>query len=377
MNSQYKQQGGFILALALLMMLFVGVIVVSSIDRTGAEQRVATSVMHKPSLESAAEAGIYTARSRVGGPASGCTTGTMTQQCSCNWSKLNDDDELKDLLDLGGYGVDSAKMTYTGGNGQPDIGWWVDTAHSGTSEACVASRNLSFVVSAQQGADSNVMSIHQMRTTVNFIPDPNSPFNPFFENRGLMSLDPVEFGNNAKICDKGNGISCNSENAKIFPSANLTHGSILSPAEQQIFVNHFRGMEQATFPVPLSSNTSLTLPGSYTVPPGSDKVVTLLVTGNSRLTIDMSDTNYFYNIIVADGFSPEIVLSTNGQPNLFNGFIYAPDSTVRITNGQSAFASMIAKKIDLQNASDLYLLDLDKIVPGDQVIADFTIDYSF
>ncbi|SFX32666.1 hypothetical protein [Marinospirillum alkaliphilum] len=376
MNYQYKQQGGFILALALLMMLFVGVIVVSSIDRTGAEQRVATSTMHKPSLESAAEAGIYRARTRVSGNPD-CQTGGMQGQCECNWNKLNDEEDLKDLLDLAGYGVVSAKMLYSSSNNQPEIRWWVDSQHPSSMSYCATNNRLSFVVSALQGLDTNVMSVFQMRTNVSFVPDPDSGFDDFYKNRGLMTVQPMQCDNQAQVCDKGNGNDCNSANSVDLPCSDIKPGNILSASEREMLKDHFDNQRSASYNISLTSNVSLNLPGSYSVAPGANKIVTLYVAGNSRLTINQSNTDYFYNIIVADGYSPQIVLGTNGQTNLFNGFIYAPSSNVSIENGKAAIASIVADRIHLNNAADLYLVDQNDVVPNEKVIADFAIDYSF
>lgn len=57
-RTQQGKQRGFILALALLMMLFVGLVVITGTERTGTETRVATSNQHRASLESALYSGL-------------------------------------------------------------------------------------------------------------------------------------------------------------------------------------------------------------------------------------------------------------------------------------------------------------------------------
>ncbi|WP_114418865.1 DUF7305 domain-containing protein [Marinospirillum perlucidum] len=59
------QQQGFVLVLALLLMLFTGVVLVTSAERTGQERRVAISRAHLASLHSAVDAGVSQIQGRI------------------------------------------------------------------------------------------------------------------------------------------------------------------------------------------------------------------------------------------------------------------------------------------------------------------------
>jgi len=56
---EQKTQQGYILVVALLAMLFIGVVFIGSISRSGTEERIAISQLHTASLESALYAGLY------------------------------------------------------------------------------------------------------------------------------------------------------------------------------------------------------------------------------------------------------------------------------------------------------------------------------
>ena len=116
-NSIASQQG-FILALALLMMLFVGIVVITSTERTGIEQRVATSELHSASAQSAAEAGLFHLQKKLS-----CTSSSCADDLSKSFNKLSG---LRDLLDLEqdikGAGVLGSRRTYDAEN---QLYWWI------------------------------------------------------------------------------------------------------------------------------------------------------------------------------------------------------------------------------------------------------------
>jgi len=65
-QSQSSCQQGYVLALTLILMLFASLILVSSIERTSVETRIAASELHRSTLEAAAEQGVHHFRRAVG-----------------------------------------------------------------------------------------------------------------------------------------------------------------------------------------------------------------------------------------------------------------------------------------------------------------------
>lgn len=65
-QSQSSCQQGYVLALTLILMLFASLILVSSIERTSVETRIAASELHRATLEVAAEQGVHHFRRAVG-----------------------------------------------------------------------------------------------------------------------------------------------------------------------------------------------------------------------------------------------------------------------------------------------------------------------
>lgn len=118
-----KEQDGFVLALALLMMLFVGVVVISSSQRTGQETRTAQSSAPTATLQAAAEAGLLTLRQKINAASEGhCkdeAEDSVEEFCGCV-----EDIDLADLMGDGGYpGNEKSFSTQAGGQ---EIKWWFE-----------------------------------------------------------------------------------------------------------------------------------------------------------------------------------------------------------------------------------------------------------
>ncbi|MDR9468854.1 hypothetical protein [Marinospirillum sp.] len=137
MSTGYKkhQQGGFILALALIMMLFVGVVVITSSERTGQETRQAQSNAPTATLQAAAEAGLLTLRQKINEATS---AGSCSDQadigpkefCEClvdNNDKITNT-RLAEIM--GNKGFPENEKLFSSKEGLPDISWWFE---SGTS----------------------------------------------------------------------------------------------------------------------------------------------------------------------------------------------------------------------------------------------------
>ncbi|MFK7159520.1 hypothetical protein V6U78_00525 [Marinospirillum sp. MEB164] len=54
-----ETQQGYVLAFSLILLAFASIILISALERTGIEKRIATSELHRATLEAAAEAGIH------------------------------------------------------------------------------------------------------------------------------------------------------------------------------------------------------------------------------------------------------------------------------------------------------------------------------
>lgn len=118
-----KQQQGFILALALLMMLFVGLVVITSTERTGQETRVSQSDAPTATLQAAAEAGLLTLRQKINTAADSgiCKDEAnlgVEEFCGCI-----ENVSLADLMD-GENGYPGHEKEFSSKEGLPDVYWW-------------------------------------------------------------------------------------------------------------------------------------------------------------------------------------------------------------------------------------------------------------
>ncbi|MBE0508717.1 MAG: hypothetical protein IBX50_18695 [Marinospirillum sp.] len=117
-------QQGFILALSLLMMLFVGLVVITGTQRTGTEQRVAISELHTASVQAAAEAGLYRLRNQL---KIACKGLSDPNACATKLKEsLSSNAKIAELLDLGedtlGVGISNDRRIYDADN---EFFWWI------------------------------------------------------------------------------------------------------------------------------------------------------------------------------------------------------------------------------------------------------------
>lgn len=163
-----SHQQGFILALALLMMLFIGIIVISSSNRTGTETRITQSRAHAATLEAAADAGVYTLRGIAqstgehGSASEACTAFMSAADLpgTANASNHLDDDET---------GV--------------QIWWRWLPGSSDTASVCIdlnAGASARMVVEAWQGDQNKTHVVASLKSAINIIFDvlgcrPNDP----------------------------------------------------------------------------------------------------------------------------------------------------------------------------------------------------------
>ncbi|SFX79432.1 DUF7305 domain-containing protein [Marinospirillum alkaliphilum] len=151
-QSAANSQQGFILALSLLMMLFVSAVVVSSINFTGVQARVAQSAMMEPTIRSAAEQGFFTLR-EVGSAATGAN---LSSACQSYFAAI----------------LPSDAYSYMDENGV-QVWWRLDEARSAGDSDCAAlldGQPLSLVVTAWQGTEdgSNIIALQRLGLNVMF-----------------------------------------------------------------------------------------------------------------------------------------------------------------------------------------------------------------
>lgn len=168
-----NSQQGFVLALALMMMLFVGIIVISSADRTGTETRIAQSTVHNASLQAAAEAGAFTLRS-ASKPISG-----DDEEHACN--------EFEAYLLEENYDQPQIFMN------QPSI-WWQyvgfdEEYNNGCEDVLGSPGGVRAVIKAWQGSadQSHLVAKLELRAIVNFEEEDDEEESPFEKALGTNS----------------------------------------------------------------------------------------------------------------------------------------------------------------------------------------------
>ncbi|SFB80874.1 hypothetical protein SAMN05660443_0259 [Marinospirillum celere] len=149
-----QNQQGFILVLALLLMLFVGTAIISGIDRTGTETRIAQSRVMAASIQAAAEAGIFTLRSEAG----------------------NAEHANADLSASCEYFIEAVEGDYSDPQNfmdEPEIWWHLDETKSDTQIECSELEqgdSIFMAVQAWQGSEDQQSMVSQvgMGITITF-----------------------------------------------------------------------------------------------------------------------------------------------------------------------------------------------------------------
>lgn len=120
-----KKQQGFVLALALLMMLFVGLIVITSTERTGQETRVSQSEAPIATLQAAAEAGLLTLRNKIetiGNAGGACFNQRNPAKAYCDCINNRIETGLGNLLGTKGYAGN--EQIFQSQQGSYQVYWW-------------------------------------------------------------------------------------------------------------------------------------------------------------------------------------------------------------------------------------------------------------
>ncbi|SFX32645.1 hypothetical protein [Marinospirillum alkaliphilum] len=346
--SRLYQQKGMVLALALLFMLFVVVVVVTSIDRTGTEDRMATSAMHRPSMESALDAALSRVRSRLA--ESDCRKTTLQASFECVRDTFASEASLLAFLNLDGKGSVAQKHTYMT---SPQVYYWLDSSViEDPAKPCTgASSNLGdfcrirLVAGSQVGADlsnpvARLLAATQFVIQVPQFP-PDSPVNDLLD----MLEDQVVFLNSVPTTtqpQKSNTIGGKKVAdliASDFQQADLSAGST---------VDQVLNMDPASLGLPvitLNSNTNPTFPMSSLT-----GAAVMVVEGTGTVTFTQSTT---YPVILLMKEAGSLTINTTGS-NSIRGVFVAPYSNVTSMPGTPQTGlSIIAANLHFGSSTDL------------------------
>lgn len=193
-RAQQGKQQGFILALALLMMLFVGLVVITSSERTGHEVRISQSDAPAATLQAAAEAGLYTVRERVKNIISAegyvSAVGDSLREKACNYfiGLTDTQAKLADFLDLDGGGVSSNPWPFMSEDNGVPVFWWVDDA-SIEDECSGANSYIKVASKAYSGGFENPLSTLSVSAEINF--DIEGGSSSYFDKDVFKALEDV------------------------------------------------------------------------------------------------------------------------------------------------------------------------------------------
>ncbi|WP_162299706.1 hypothetical protein [Marinospirillum perlucidum] len=152
-NSHAKPQEGFVLVLALLTLLFVGIVVVTGSERTGQETRVSQAEAPIATLQAAAEAGLLTLRQQIdlAGQTGGLCddeTDDAKQFCECLVDSNDEVSSTRLAEIMGDEGYTDSESLFSSQEGLPDTYWWFKSNDSllvcfeGTTNTECQSRDL-------------------------------------------------------------------------------------------------------------------------------------------------------------------------------------------------------------------------------------------
>lgn len=118
-------QQGFVLVTSLILMLLVGLVVMSSFERSGTEQRVATSTVNTASALAAAEAGLYRVKRQLSKAREDCADND--DFTGCIHEKFASSTGLAEFLNLDsdselGSGTENDRRLFNAVN---DSYWWI------------------------------------------------------------------------------------------------------------------------------------------------------------------------------------------------------------------------------------------------------------
>ena len=304
-TKQRKNQQGFILPLALLMMLFVGLVVFTSAQRTGQEAKVAQTDASLVTKQAAAEAGFYTLRQQInktidkeiGGVCSAETT--IETVCECLEAE-----SLKNIMtsDVGGY--PSKEVAYGEEVGGQQVKWW-------------------FKYTLEDFTADKIDEVCRIAARI-FVGDPA-------ENPSYFMAANIEIKDSAcKICTESPSLNDLLDEL----SKGLDIDLDLLNELLDIFYSKELGFEDDNMKlVSVDSKKSTLLKGEL----DKDKI-NLIVLDDKTAEIQMGSNGNEgsledYKVIIISRKSPVIHFGTSGKGNSPKGLVIAPNAAITLSSG--------------------------------------------
>lgn len=369
-NKDISGQQGFVLAIALILMLLVGLVVMSSFERSGTEQRTATSSLHIASLQAAAEAGLHRVRKgveeKLKSPPDDFPSDIEDICKEFLDNEFSDNSKLVDLLGEDGKGAsDSNAVPIHGSAVEGRVFWWIDATKTTDCVEDDGRWKLMVVSRAFAGEPNNPQAKLALSGDLYFKEESDDAENdvvnnlldavPFDAINKVLSLEPdgLDCGGSG-----GNSAQIDGGNCHGF-SGNLSKDSAISTEKLKDFV----GSLSTTTPTSSSDLTNLVNDMSagdhkvvyvgagfelsdITVPDGA--TLTVVATGDLEIGKSVEGVNVVH-YPDPDG---SVRITSNGWGNQFSGVLYAPSSHVDFTtNGGRATSAIVAKSFEMDSGT--------------------------
>lgn len=344
-KKQGKQQG-FILALALLMMLFVGLVVITSTERTGQETRISQSDAPIATLQAAAEAGLLTLREKIhsaGQAGGGCHSEAeqgVQQFCGCV-----EDISLADLMDGNGYL--GHEMEFSSKEGLPDVYWWFEKdQHEKNFITCFEVEHSTDPRCDDEGLTSVDSKVCRIAANV-FVGDPKL-------NPGHFMAGKIDIRESESVGDKvddlfGLGGGKNLEDLTAGDLDGFYEDDFLNNLDASIF----SGVKMASGDT-LSVDNLVSGKINIVILEGGINIPTT-VTSSDNLIIIVSNSSEEVCFINSSGVctkSPGGGGSGGGNQTGLKGWIVAPEAEVNAGNGRHLSINVVAKTCRTGNFTD-------------------------
>ena len=373
------RQQGFVLVTALILMLLVGMVVMSSFERSGTEQRGASGSLPQASLQAAAEAGLHRARVRVS-----TTERSGSEQSVCRDfvdNEFSSPSQLEPFLYPDGQSKGASKDNSVAvqiSDDQDLAFWWLDLDE--LNDFCedyddegYDYPSIQIVSRAYAGDPENPRARAAVAGTLFFRPDPEEDDSIYKQKNGLLVFNEPECGGQgqgqgqgARIGHRpGGGSGGSMSNCDSYEPVGSIDESALANIKSSLLSQNKGAFNAAGF------NPSL-------IPEGSDPY-TVVLTGDADVVFDFGDRDRQINIVM-EGSGSLTINSKGGGQNMYTGVVYAPNSHVLLDSGQGGThitASVIAENLTMPNGSRLYYLDDLPNMLGTNPAMDFDFDYDY
>lgn len=359
---QYQQ--GYVLAFSLMLILFASLVVISSTQRTGTEQRIAASEVPRASLEAAAEAGIHRfsqAVRQLGEQGAGFTN--KSDYCEAVEIAIQNNNPQFGFIDQSESFYQEGQIYWV--VRKTDIDFFCDCPVN-ENEDCqikVEPTSRAFAGSSWEEARSRL----EMTAVIDFKTRGNgggiNPVNEFFDGFFGGFRSGLSWSGDLSCQTPGNNQSARIGENKV-PCSNYT-GNQNIVVSQSDFSPAFDGIKN-TLATVRPSNIRAYIESEIA---SGSKSISFYIDGNSTISnLDFSGSAYegvsitvFSEGALTVGKSVKgirIVHGGNrvdlngGGDNSFSGVIYAPFATVSVSNGgRQTKASILSQDIYLASGT--------------------------